>query len=112
MVESFVMKGVQGAEDLVGLPTKAVETLDMLQKSQINVGGDLTLEPKTVKSINHMVRNVILALLVCTLFIGACMLCAAGAETGGQWMLTGAGYGFGAVGFVLMIYVFFTVRND
>jgi ubiquinone biosynthesis protein len=112
MVESFVMKGVQGAEDLVGLPTKAVETLDMLQKSQINVGGDLTLEPKTVKSINHMVRNVILALLACTLFIGACMLCAAGAETGGQWMLTGAGYGFGAVGFVLMIYVFLTVRND
>lgn len=55
MVESFVMKGVQGAEDLVGLPTKAVETLDMLQKSQINVGGDLTLEPKTVKSLNHMV---------------------------------------------------------
>ncbi len=112
MVESFVMKGVQGAEDLVGLPTKAVETLDMLQKSQINVGGDLTLEPKTVKSINHMVRNVILALLACTLFIGACMLCAAGAETGGQWMLTGAGYGFGAVGFALMIYVFLTVRND
>lgn len=112
MVESFVMKGVQGAEDLVGLPTKAVETLDMLQKSQINVGGDLTIEPKTVKSLNHMVRNVVLALLACTLFIGACMLCAAGAEMGGQWMLTGAGYGFGAVGFALMVYVFLTVRND
>ena len=112
MVEAFVMKGVQGADDLVGLPTKAVETLDMLQKSQINVGGDLTIEPKTVKSLNHMVRNVVLALLACTLFIGACMLCAAGAEMGGQWMLTGAGYGFGAVGFALMVYVFLTVRND
>ncbi len=112
MVEAFVMKGVQGADDLVGLPTKAVETLDMLQKSQLNVGGDLSLEPKTVKSLNHMVRNVVLALLACTLFIGACMLCAAGAEMGGQWMLTGAGYGFGAVGFALMVYVFLTVRND
>ncbi len=111
MVEAFVLKGVQGADDLAGLPTKAVETLDMLQKSQINVGGDFGLEPKAVKAINHMVRNVVLALLSCALFIGACMLCSAGAGAS-QTALTGAGYAFGCAGFILMVYVFIGVKND
>lgn len=114
LVTSFLMKGVQGVDDLAGLPTKAVETLDMLQKSQINVGGDFALEPKTVKSINHMVKNVVLALMACALFVGACVLCFAGvgSAAGSSNAFTGAGFAFGAVGFALMVYVFLTVRKD
>ncbi len=111
MVQAFVMKGVQGADDLAGLPTKAVETLDMLQKSQINVGGDLGLDPKAVKSLNHMVRNVVLALISCALFVGACMLASAGVGAT-QGHIMGVGYAFGAIGFLLMIYLFVGVKND
>ncbi len=111
MLEAFLMKGVQGVDDLAGLPTKAVETLDMLQKSQLKMGGDFGVDRKTVKAANYLVRNVVMALLAMALFIGACMLCSAGA-TAGQDQLLGAGYAFGAVGFVLMVYVFFTVKND
>ena len=111
MVEAFVMKGVQGADDLAGLPTKAVETLDMLQKSQLKLGGDFGLEPKTVKAVNYLVRNIVLAMLAMALFLGACVLCASGAAASKD-VLVNAGYVFGTVGFALMVYVFFTVKND
>ena len=111
MLQAFLMKGVQGVDDLAGLPTKAVETLDMFQKSQLKLGGDFGLEPKTVKAVNYLVRNIILAILAAALFVGACMLCSAGATASNQ-ALIGAGYAFGAVGFVLMVYVFLTVKND
>ena len=111
MLQAFMMKGVQGVDDLAGLPTKAVETLDMFQKSQLKLGGDFGLDNKTVKAANYLARNIILAILATALFIGACLLCSAGA-TASKETLVGAGYAFGAVGFVLMIYVFFTIRND
>ncbi len=111
IVEAFAMKAVQGVDDMAGLPTKAVETLDMLQKSQIKVGGDFGLEPKTIKAVNHLVRNIILSMLSTAIFIGACVLSAAGANAGNSGLI-GAGYAFGAVGFILMIYVFMTVRKD
>ena len=111
MVEGFVMKGVQGVDDLAGLPTKAVETLDMLQKSQLRLGGDFGVDPKTVKAVNYLVRNIVLTLMAMALFLGACMLCSAGASSGTQ-SLVSAGFAFGAVGFILMVYVFLAVRKD
>ena len=111
MVEAFVMKGVQGIDDLAGLPTKATETLDMLQKSQLKLGGDFGLTPKTVRTVSFLVRNAIMAMLATALFIGACLLCSAGANSGIQHLVT-AGYIFGFVGFALMIFVFVAVRKD
>lgn len=111
IVTSFLMKGVQGVDDLAGLPTKAVETLDMLQKSQIKMGGDFGLEPKTIKAANRLVGNVVLAMMATALFLGACVLCSSGANAGKDALIN-AGYAFGAVGFGLMIYVFLTVRKD
>jgi hypothetical protein len=111
LIQAFMLKGLQGVDDLAGLPTKAVETLDMLQKSQLKLGGDFGLDPKTVRSVNYIVRNIIFAMLATALFVGACLLCAAGAPAGNQ-ALIGAGYAFGAVGFILMIFVFFTIKND
>ena len=111
MVEAFVMKGVQGIDDLAGLPTKATETLDMLQKSQLKLGGDFGLTPKTVRTVSFLVRNAIMAMLATALFIGACLLCSAGANSGIQHLVT-AGYIFGFAGFALMIFVFVAVRKD
>ena len=111
LIQAFMLKGLQGVDDLAGLPTKAVETLDMLQKSQLKLGGDFGLDPKTVRSVNYIVRNIIFAMLATALFVGACLLCAAGAPVGNQ-ALIGAGYAFGAVGFILMVFVFFTIKND
>ena len=111
MAKNFFMKGIQGADDLAGLPTKAVETLDMLQKSQIQMGGDFGLEPKTEKFISRIVRIVVLTTIAATLFLGACILCNTG-TVGNNMSMTGAGYAFGAVGFALMILVFLNVKND
>ncbi len=111
MLMAFLMKGVQGAEDLAGLPTKAVETLDMFQKSQLKLGGDFGVDPKTMRTVSHLVRSVVLAILAAALFLGACLLCAFGASTN-QTHLVGTGYTLGVIGFALMIYVFFTVQKD
>lgn len=111
LVTNFVMKGAQGADDLAGLPTKAVETLDMLQKSQIKMGGDFGIDPKSIKAISYMVRNVIFAIMATALFLGACVLCSSGANAGHSTVLH-AGYAFGAIGFALMVYVFITIRKD
>jgi hypothetical protein len=111
MVERFVMKGVQGVEDLAGLPTKAVETLDMFQKSQLKLGGDFGVTPKTVKAVNYLVRNAILTAIATALFLGACLLASAAVGAGNQPMLV-ASYIFGGTGFVLMVHLFFTVRKD
>ncbi len=114
MVERLVMKGVQGVDDMAGLPTKAVETLDMLQKSQLKVGGDVGADAKTIKAAKYLVRNIVIAIMACSLFLGACVLCMAGSSsgTGTGSALTGAGFAFGAVGFIAMVYMFFTVKGD
>ena len=111
MVEAFVMKGVQGADDLVGLPTKAVETLDMLQKSQLKVGGDIGVDAKTTKAFTFLAHKAILAALATALFLGACMLCSAGTIANVQ-PLSAAGYIFGLLGFLLILYVFITIKRD
>ena len=111
IVQNLVMKGVQGVDDLAGLPTKAVETLDMFQKSQLKMGGDFGLEPKTLKSVNALTKNLMLTLIALALFLGACQLAATGASYEHQALL-GAAYAFGAVGFGLMVYVFFSVRKN
>lgn len=111
LVEAFVMKSAQSVDDFAGLPTKAVETLDMLQKSQIKMGGDFGLTPKTVRAVDNWVRNVILALLSMAIFLGACVLCSSGAAASRD-ALVNAGYAFGAIGFALMINVFISVRKS
>ena len=110
MVRDFLMKGVQGVDDLAGLPTKCVETLDMLQKSQIKLGGNFGLDPKTLKALDSLTRNLMLTLMALALFMGACTLCSAGASSGNGHLLN-AGYAFGSVGFVFMIFVFLSIRE-
>lgn len=111
MVEAFMLKGVQGADDLVGLPTKAVETLDMLQKSQLKVGGDFGIDAKTSRTAIFLVRSAIFAAIATSLFLGACILCSTAAGIGSE-ALRYAGYFFGICGFGLMVYVFMTIRKS
>lgn len=111
MVQSFAMKGAQGVSDLAGLPTKAVETLDMFQKSQLKLGGDFGVDAKTAKMATFLVRSAIFAALATTLFLGACILCSAGA-TAGKTALVNGGYFFGIIGFALMLYVFMSLRKS
>ena len=75
------------------------------------MGGDLGLDPKTIRVANSIARNLMFTLMSLTLFIGACMLCSSGA-TAGKDMLVNGGYVFGAIGFALMVYVFVTIKND
>ena len=111
MVKAYIMKGVQGMDDLAGLPTKAVETLDMFQKSQLRMGGDFGLDPKTIKLVNGSVRMIVLTSLAVALFLGACILCLAGASNEGGGHLIGSGYISGVLGVVLMVYVFLNVQK-
>ena len=111
IVEQLVLKGVQGVDDLAGLPTKAVETLDMLQKSQLKMGGDFGIDRKTSNTLNDLGGKAMLTMMGFALFLGGCILSLAaaisrtGAAAPGTEALQGASYAFGAVGVCIMFYV-------
>lgn len=74
-VTALVMKALQGVDDLAGLPTKAVETLDMLEKGQIRVTADMGFDGKGLRNVDRLAKNALLAFMSIALFLGSCILC-------------------------------------
>ena len=74
-LKTLLMKYLQSADSNTLLPTKAVQTLDMLEKGQITVHSGLKLEEKSVKTLEHITNNAIYAALSIALFIGSTIMC-------------------------------------
>ena len=70
-----LMKLLQSLENTAELPTKAVEVLDMLEKGQIKVRGDLGFEDKGLHELSHLMRDSIIAVMAMVLFVGSCIVC-------------------------------------
>ena len=54
---------------------KTAETLDMLEKGQIRLHTDFSLEEKAFDSAKQTTRYVVRALMIIALFLGSCLLC-------------------------------------
>ncbi len=74
-LSTVLMKALKGLEGGTELPAKAIEALDMLEKGQITVHGGMNLEEKSLKHLDHIVRNCALAAMSIAIFIGSCILC-------------------------------------
>ena len=68
-------KLLRSLENTAELPTKAVEVLDMLEKGQIKVRGDLGFEDKGLHELSHLMRDSIIAVMAMVLFVGSCIVC-------------------------------------
>ena len=54
---------------------KTAETLDMLEKGQVQVRTNFSLEEKALKSVERIASYTIRAVMIIALFIGSCLLC-------------------------------------
>ncbi|MBR3160601.1 MAG: AarF/ABC1/UbiB kinase family protein [Atopobiaceae bacterium] len=108
--KSLLLKTAQGGEDLAGLPTKAVETMDMLQKGQLKIGGDFGMERRSLSTFSWVADGAIRALMAGSLFLGSCLLCLTELE---PRILGVPAIGFAGfvIGFVLMLQVFLDLRR-
>lgn len=68
-------QAADSTQAMVQLPTKAVETLDMLQKNQIKLDTTLGLDKVSRSELSSTIDHFTLAVIAIGLFIGSCVLC-------------------------------------
>ena len=57
--------------------SKTAETLDMIEKGQVKVRTEFSIEDKALRSINRIADHAVRAFMIVALFIGSCLLCTA-----------------------------------
>ena len=82
MNPEIAIKLLQLAQGLTDSTIKTAESLDMLEKGQIRVGTNFTLEGKTLGTVNRLTGYAVRAVVIVALIIGSCLLCMASAFTG------------------------------
>ena len=102
-------QSIESAEAMTALPTKAVETLDMVQKGQARIGMELSSNEKFSRDLRAAGGLVALALVAMGLIIGACSIDASASA----WQIGGVS-AFGAFGLVagvvIAIYIIVKIR--
>lgn len=71
----MIGQSMDSAEATTALPTKATETMDMLQKGQIKVNMSIDLSNGTQNLVKTTMGNLSLMMLAGFMFIGSCILC-------------------------------------
>ncbi len=105
-----VGSGLESAEAIAGLPARASDTLDMLQKGQVKIGLDFDLDRRG-RGFKSVMNTFSLSLIAAALFIGSCIMCTTSMEP----RILGVPL-IGALGFVcglaLGIYVFACIFRE
>lgn len=110
-VRGVALQGVESAAAMAGLPAKASDTLDMLQKGELGMSLNAGVSSPTMATVTRLVKWILLTLMAVGLFLGSSILCLTDLEP------TVAGVpALGFVGFVcgiaLMVYVLVQVRKN
>lgn len=74
-VQRLAANGAASAEAVASLPTKALDTIDMLQRGQIKVGMDLNVGERFSRELVAAIGNFAFAVLACGMIVGSCILC-------------------------------------
>lgn len=102
-------QGVDSAAAMVALPTKVVDTLDMMQKGHMRLGMELSATEPLERAIRAASGLVALALIAMGLVIGACILDSSITSMHLSNLPLAGGVGL-VVGVVLAIYIFLKTR--
>ena len=73
-VQKFIGQSIDNAEALSVLPTKAVSTLDMVQKGQVRIGMELSANERFSRDLKTAASILSLAFVAMALIIGSCIL--------------------------------------
>lgn len=71
---------LDSAQAMTELPTKALDTLDMLQKGQVRMDTSLSVDSKTRTELVSSIDHFTLMLMAAGLFMGSCILCLTGLQ--------------------------------
>lgn len=74
-MRGVAMKGVESAAAMAGLPAKASDTLDMLQKGELGMSLEAGVGTQTMDSVRTLVKWCVLTVMAVGLFLGSCVLC-------------------------------------
>lgn len=91
---------------------KTVETLYMLEKSQITAHTDLGLEHRTLKSITQLLEYAICVVLIAAIIVGSCLLCTVPLDAAGTTPFLIAFPILGSIGFVVGVFFAYRLRGD
>ncbi len=102
---------IDSAEALAGLPAKANDTLDMLQKGQVKVEAHMGFDKVFRAELSGSIDHFSLAVMAVGLFIGSCVLCLSSLEPQllGVPVLGIVGF---VTGFAIAMYDFFDMRRE
>ena len=78
----IALKLLQLAKGITDSSTKAAETLDMLEKGQIKMHNEISLEEKTFGTFNRLTKYAIRAAIIMAVIIGSAILCTSSALSG------------------------------
>lgn len=78
----IALKLLQLAKGITDSSTKTAEALDMLEKGQIKMHNDISLEEKTLGTVNRLTKYAIRAAIIVAVIIGSAILCTTSALTG------------------------------
>ncbi len=98
------------AESMTMLPTKVMETIDMLQKGQVKASIDLRVDKNTRSAMRLSLDYFTFAVIASSLFIGSCILCLTDLQPQifGVPLLGMVGF---VTGFVIAIIDFYAMRK-
>ena len=71
----LLVAGAESAESLAKLPTQLSNTLEMVDRGQIKINGDIEVSPRILATAYASVGRLSLALLSAGLFLGSSILC-------------------------------------
>ncbi|MEE8716923.1 MAG: AarF/UbiB family protein [Coriobacteriales bacterium] len=74
-LRNLALDGVDSVGATVELPTRALETLDMLQRGQVRVGADLKVDASFKGQLASLTTHFTYAIMAAGLFVGSCILC-------------------------------------
>ena len=100
MNPEVAMKLLQLANGIIDSASKTAETLDMLQKGQIKLHTESSIEEKTVDTVSRLASYAIRAFIIVAILIGSCLLCTVSPIKGDVVILIYVLRGAGIIGFI------------
>ncbi len=104
-----LLKFLKGVTDS---SSKTAETLSMLEKGQLKIRTDFSIEEKTLSAVNRLTEYAVRAVLIAAFIIGSCLLCSSSAISGAHTAFTLAFRTIGFVGFIVSVFFAFHLYRD
>lgn len=107
----IAMKLLQFFDSVSKAEDRTAQSLDMLEKGQLRLHTNYSIEDKTLAAVTRLVKYAIRAVISAALFIGSCILCTIPANVQ-QTPLFYSFYVIGSIGCLVSVFFFYRLIGD